>query len=639
MLFRPACVLVLGLALLSACAPEESPRTFTITANGTHVTVTPNGAVTVTEGATQPFTVTAEANYTLLTTITGDCPAGAWSGGTYTTGAITADCSIGFSAAVTAYTVTPSGTNVTIAPSGLQTIEANKKASFTVTANEGHTLLDEVAGTCPAGTWEGNVYTTGAITEACSVKFAATINTFSVKASGDHVSIAPSGVQTVEFGSTLSFTLTYDPGYDLTLLGGTCPTGSLNGHVYTTGPIKADCTVEFVPKHLSYIVTSLGPNLTIDPADTQFVLYGDPLALKVTPATGYSVSPTVSGSCPQGSWQDDTYTTGAIIEDCSVEFAATLNSYTVTVSGPTVTVDPSGDLTVQHGDMPSWTVAPDASHKLPITVGGTCPAGTWNGDVYTAGAITGPCTVEFDAPPLDTYSVTPYGPKVTTDPSTSTYVLGGSSLSFTVQAESGYTRLDTVGGTCPAGAWSGDTYTTGPITADCTVSFSVDVVYLYNGGAYLGGDIGDRTAAAAKCQQALSNVPQLACTHFVPLLGYAPDGITDLTSAPWSIPSSRKFLGKTGSVFAEDWNGVLNHSNVGASLVDAGVVTNNYDETDIVWTGFAAGGAAAFDCDGWSSESAAIGVKAYPSYTTWATSYGSGCSNVAHSMMCLCWAE
>ncbi len=45
-------------------------------------------------------------------------------------------------------------------------------------------------------------------------------------------------------------------------------------------------------------------------------------------------------------------------------------------------------------------------------------------------------------------------------------------ISFIVAANPGYTQSQTVGGTCPAGHWSGITYTTGSITTACSVSFS-----------------------------------------------------------------------------------------------------------------------------------------------------------------------
>ena len=57
-------------------------------------------------------------------------------------------------------------------------------------------------------------------------------------------------------------------------------------------------------------------------------------------------------------------------------------------------------------------------------------------------------------------------------PNTPQTVNHGNTASFTVTPESGYTTDTTVGGTYPAGSWSDDVYTTGAITANCTLSFS-----------------------------------------------------------------------------------------------------------------------------------------------------------------------
>ncbi|WP_158269795.1 M12 family metallo-peptidase [Desulfonatronum sp. SC1] len=54
---------------------------------------------------------------------------------------------------------------------------------------------------------------------------------------------------------------------------------------------------------------------------------------------------------------------------------------------------------------------------------------------------------------------------------TSRNVGNGSTTTFTVTPQTGYSH-GTVGGTCPVGSFSGNTYTTGTITSNCSVSFS-----------------------------------------------------------------------------------------------------------------------------------------------------------------------
>jgi hypothetical protein len=48
----------------------------------------------------------------------------------------------------------------------------------------------------------------------------------------------------------------------------------------------------------------------------------------------------------------------------------------------------------------------------------------------------------------------------------------GETQAFKVNANDGYALSNVVGGTCPVGNWTGDTYTTGTITSACTVNFS-----------------------------------------------------------------------------------------------------------------------------------------------------------------------
>ena len=79
--------------------------------------------------------------------------------------------------AVQTYTVTPSaGSGGTVNPSTAQTVFADTTPTFTVTPNTDYVRNNTVTGDCPAGSWNGNLYTTGAITANCSVGFSFTYN-------------------------------------------------------------------------------------------------------------------------------------------------------------------------------------------------------------------------------------------------------------------------------------------------------------------------------------------------------------------------------------------------------------------------------------------------------------------------------
>lgn len=76
--------------------------------------------------------------------------------------------------------VTIGGTHVSMSPSASSALYVNrgKTLSVTVTADTGYTLASVVGGTCPAGSWNGSSYVTGAITADCSVAFDTTQNKY-----------------------------------------------------------------------------------------------------------------------------------------------------------------------------------------------------------------------------------------------------------------------------------------------------------------------------------------------------------------------------------------------------------------------------------------------------------------------------
>ncbi len=116
-------------------------------------------------------------------------------------------------------------------------------AQFTVTADDGYSF-SAMTGTCPAGSFEGSTYTTGPLTEDCTVVANFTsIASFTVTASAlTGGSISPL-FRTVEEGGFATFTVPPDADYSFSAIGGTCPSGTLTGSSYATGVITEDCTV------------------------------------------------------------------------------------------------------------------------------------------------------------------------------------------------------------------------------------------------------------------------------------------------------------------------------------------------------------------------------------------------------------
>ena len=143
-------------------------------------------------------------------------------------------------------------TGITTSPNGTASVGKNQKLAITVTPPSGVNVAQAVGGTCAAGTWSGSVYTTGKVTEDCSVVFTKD-NEAVVTGSGTGVTLVSSNI-TVEKGNTAEFDVTVRAGdsinFNLTSISGTCPKGawsntSSNHGTYTTGTITTACTVIF----------------------------------------------------------------------------------------------------------------------------------------------------------------------------------------------------------------------------------------------------------------------------------------------------------------------------------------------------------------------------------------------------------
>ena len=213
---------------LNAATYFVAVQTYTVTPSaGSGGTVNPSTAQTVFADTTPTFTVTPNTDYVRDNTVTGDCPAGSWNGNLYTTGAITANCSIGFS-----FTYNPAPINGACGSANGQTVTSAPTANL-CTAGTAATVTT----TSTAYAWNC-AGSNGGGTDSC----AATRNYIvTPSVNGGNGSISPSTAQTVAYNATPSFTVTPDQGYNA-VMSGTCG-GALSETTYTTAAVTASCTV------------------------------------------------------------------------------------------------------------------------------------------------------------------------------------------------------------------------------------------------------------------------------------------------------------------------------------------------------------------------------------------------------------
>jgi len=138
------------------------------------------------------------------------------------------------------------------------------------------------------------------------------------------------------------------------------------------------------------VTPSAGANGSIDPSTPQTVNDGATTSFTITPDAHYEIAD-VTGC--GGSLDGDTYTTGAITADCTVNATFSIITHTVTPDagdGNQGTIDPDSPQTVNDGDSIEFTITPIAPYEIANVSG--CD-GSLDNDIYTTGAITEDCTV------------------------------------------------------------------------------------------------------------------------------------------------------------------------------------------------------------------------------------------------------
>ena len=238
---------------------------------------------------------------------------GSAAGEVYIAGPITENCTISASFAINTFTVTPSaGEHGNINPSTQQTVNYNDMVPFSVKADDGY-HIQSVSG-CNGKAYTAAkkkkkkklsavsemTYTTGHITESCTVTASFAINTFTVTPkAGEHGSIDPSTPQTVNYLDTVSFTVKPDAGYHIESVTG-CGVHPSEGGTYITDYVTGDCTVEAAFAKETFTATILksgtgtgtitGSGMTCEGnACGGTYEAGSKLTLKIKPDDGYRV--------------------------------------------------------------------------------------------------------------------------------------------------------------------------------------------------------------------------------------------------------------------------------------------------------------------------------------------------------------
>jgi hypothetical protein len=188
--------------------------TFTITATtGANGAINPAGSVPLIFGDTPTFNFTPDIGYHVADVLVDGSSVGAMP--SYTFLPVTINHTISVSYAINTYTLTPSaGAGGNISPSGVVTVNYDGNQTFAITPNAGYHIDSVLVDGVSQGSIGSYQFTNVVANHVINASFA--IDTFTITPSaGAGGSITPSTPQTVNYGSSPSFTITKNNGYHI----------------------------------------------------------------------------------------------------------------------------------------------------------------------------------------------------------------------------------------------------------------------------------------------------------------------------------------------------------------------------------------------------------------------------------------
>jgi hypothetical protein len=359
---------------------------------------------------------------------------------------------------VPSFTLTyTAGANGTITGASSQTVNSGSNGTpVTATPNAGYHFVQWSDGST------ANPRTDTNVTANISVTASFAINTYTLTyTAGADGTITGTSPQTVNSGANgTPVTATPNAGYHFVQWS---DGSTANPRTDTNVTANISVTASFAINTYTLTYTA-GADGTITGTSPQTVNHGaNGTAVTATPNAGYHFVQWSDGSTANP--RTDTNVTANI----SVTASFAIDTFTVSAtSGGNGTITPASQ-TVNYNGVASFTVTPAVGYHVTSVAGDTCTVTHGSGLNWSSSAITANCAVSATFA-INTFTVTASsGPNGTIAPATQT-VNYNSSASFTVTAASAYHVVLPAGGSCPAGTLTAGTYTTGPITGNCSVA-------------------------------------------------------------------------------------------------------------------------------------------------------------------------
>ena len=457
--------------------PAGGKGIYMITASaGAGGTIFPSGAVPVSFGTNQTFTITNNTGYYLSGVWVDGVSNGAISSYTFTN--VTASHTIIAAFAQNPVITASAGTGGTITPSGSVSVNYGGNQTFTIANATGHYIAGVLVDGSQVGALVTYTFTNVIAAHTINATFATTSVNITASASSGGI-ITPSGTIPVPYGSNQTFFITNNTGYyNAGVQVDGIPQGTITNYTFTNVIVAHTINATFTQNPV--ITASAGSGGIIAPNGSVSVNYGGNQIFTVSPTTGYSISNVSVDGSSVGPVATYTFTNVTTAHFISANF--TINYFNITASSTTGgIVSPNGTITAPYGGSQTFTITPNVGQNIVAVVVDGVNQGAIS--TYTFTNITTAHTIAASFIQIQNTITASAGTGGTITPSGAVSVYYGTNQTFTITNNTGYYISGVVVDGSPVGAVTTYTFTNVISAHTIAASFSLNPVITSSAGS------------------------------------------------------------------------------------------------------------------------------------------------------------
>jgi hypothetical protein len=364
------------------------------------------------------------------------------------------------------YTITATANpNGSITPLGMRTVNSGDSATYTITPEPGYKVQSVIVDGANKGSITSYMFSNVQTNHTIDAYFKAITYTITASA-GAGGSISPPGVNAVNPGSSMTFTITPTAGYhiaDVQVNGAS--QGAVASYTFTNITANHTIAATFAANPAYIINAGAGANGSISPSGAVSALGGTNQTFSIAPAAGYRVADVQVDGSSAGAVTSYTFNNVQAGHTISVTFTPDVFAITATADA-NGSITPSGVSTVNKGDSLTLSITPSAGYQVQSVIVDGANKGAITSYTFTnvqanhtIGAYFKMITYTLTASAGSGGSITPAGAST---------VNQGASKSFTITPAAGYHVADVLVDGSSVGALT--TYAFDNITTDHTIS-------------------------------------------------------------------------------------------------------------------------------------------------------------------------